>query len=278
MQPTIAQALAMAPLDAVDARVLLRHVSGVDDAYLIAHGHDVLSETHRARYAALVARRAAGEPVAYIVGSREFFSLEFKVTPAVLIPRPETELLVEIALERTKADGTCRVLDLGTGSGCVAITIAKHRPRAQVVAVDRSAAALEIARQNVLRHTTLDLELFLSDWFAALGDQRFDVIVANPPYIAAGDVHLQRGDLRFEPADALAAGVDGLDCIRTMVASAPRHLRAGASLVFEHGYDQAARCRALLVAAGFDDVFTRTDLAGVERVTGGVLTHMAATL
>jgi release factor glutamine methyltransferase len=147
-----------------------------------------------------------------------------------------------------------------------------------VVAVDRSAAALEIARQNVLRHTTLDLELFLSDWFAALGDQRFDVIVANPPYIAAGDVHLQRGDLRFEPADALAAGVDGLDCIRTMVASAPRHLRAGASLVFEHGYDQAARCRALLVAAGFDDVFTRTDLAGVERVTGGVLTHMAATL
>ena len=278
MQPTIAQALAAAPLDAVDARVLMRHACGVDAAYLIAHADDVLSADRRAGFAAMVARRAAGEPVAYITGTREFFSLEFKVTPAVLIPRPETELLVEIALERTTTDGACRVLDLGTGSGCVAITIAKHRPRAQVVAADRSATALEIARQNAVRHAAVNLELHASDWFAALDDMRFDVIVANPPYIAAGDAHLQRGDLRFEPAAALAAGVDGLDSIRTIIAAAPRHLRAGASLVFEHGYDQAARCRALLSAAGFDAVFTHTDLAGVERVTGGVLTPIAATL
>jgi release factor glutamine methyltransferase len=314
MQPTIAQALATSRLDIVDARALLRHACGVDDAYLIAHAHDELSAAHSAAFAGMVARRAAGEPVAYITGTREFFSLDFKVTPDVLIPRPETELLVDIALERMLADRACSVLDLGTGSGCVAIAIAKHRPRARVVAVDRSAAALDVACANarrLLRACSIstptlaapspkiralphrgggnrngctetpsplmgeggdggDLSLLQSDWFAALGDQRFDVIVANPPYIAAGDAHLNEGDLRFEPATALLAGGDGLDCIRAIVAAAPRYLNRNGWLAFEHGYDQAARCRDLLNAAGYAEVFSCVDIAGIERVSGGL--------
>ncbi len=305
MQPTIAQALASARLDTVDARVLLRHACGVDDAYLIAHADETLSAAHHAVYSALVARRAAGEPVAYITGTREFFSLEFKVTPEVLIPRPETELLVEIALERLSPDRAYRVLDLGTGSGCIAIAIAKHRPRAQVVAVDSSAAALDVACANARRllracsisTSTLalphqgggdpngctetpsplmgeggdggDLSLLQSDWFAALGEQRFDLIVANPPYVAKDDPHLNAGDLRFEPATALVAGGDGLSRIRAIVASAPLYLNRDGWLVFEHGYDQAARCRELLAEGGFNEVFSRADLAGVQRVSGG---------
>lgn len=266
---TIAEALASAPLAAIDARVLLRHACGVDDAYLIAHAADALREAHHNAFAVYVSRRAAGEPVAYIVGTREFFSLDFKVTPAVLIPRPETELLVEIALERMSAESACRGLDLGTGSGCVAIAIAKHRRRAQVTAIDRSVSALEVARENARLHATPNVEWLVSDWYSALGGQRFDLIVANPPYIAEGDCHLSRGDLRAEPIDALEAGADGLDCIREIVASAPRQLNRDGLLIFEHGYDQAARCRELLIAAGFSAVFSRTDLAGVERVSGG---------
>ena len=269
MQPTIAQALATARLDAVDARALMRYACAVDDAYLIAHADETLSAAHGAAYAAFVARRTAGEPVAYITGAREFFSLEFKVTPAVLIPRPETELLVEFALESVSADRVCSVLDLGTGSGCVAIAIAKHRPRARVVALDRSAAALDVARENATRHATANLELRESDWFAALGAQRFDVIVANPPYVATGDPHLEAGDLRFEPAGALVAGSDGLACIRVIVAAASRHLQVGGWLAIEHGYDQAGRCCDMLVAAGFDAVLSRTDLAGIARISGG---------
>jgi len=270
MQPTIAQALASAQLDAVDARVLLRHACGVDDAYLVAHTDDKLSPAQSAAFAALVARRAAGEPVAYIVGTREFFSLDFKVTPAVLIPRPETELLVEIALERIAADWAAGVLDLGTGSGCIAIAIASHRPRARVVAVDRSAAALEVARDNSARHRAANLELRQSDWFSNLGEERFDLIVANPPYVAARDPHLQSGDLRAEPVDALSAGEDGLECLRAIMAAAPAHLNNGGVLAVEHGYDQAPRCRELLAAAGLEEVFSRTDIAGIERVSGGV--------
>lgn len=257
------------PIDLVDARVLLRHACGVDDAYLVAHADDKLSAEHSAAFAALVARRAAGEPVAYIVGAREFFSLEFRVTPAVLIPRPETELLVEFALESIDAARTCRVLDLGTGSGCVAISIAKNCPGAKVVAVEQSAAALAVARENATHHVIPNLELIESDWFSALRGQRFDVIVANPPYVAAGDPHLSEGDLPAEPVSALVAGADGLDCIRAIVAAAPRHLNRDGRLAIEHGYDQAERCRELLTAAGFEDVFSREDLAGIERISGG---------
>jgi len=270
MSLTIAQALATARLDPVDARALLRHVLGASDAHLIAHSGQVLSDAQSERFAALVARRSAGEPVAYIVGAREFFSLGFKITPAVLIPRPETEALVEFALERIGPDSVRRVLDLGTGSGCIAISIARHRPRAQVVAVDSSPAALAVARENARRHAVTNLEVTASDWFSALAGRKFDLIVANPPYIAAGDPHLAQGDLRFEPPDALAAGADGLDCVRLIIASAPQYLGDGGWLAFEHGYDQAARCRELLATAGFKEVFSRADLAGIERVSGGV--------
>ena len=269
MQPTIAQALAGAQLDTIDARALLRHACGVNDAYLVAHSNETLSAAQSAAYGALVCRRAAGEPIAYIVGMREFFSLDFKVTPAVLIPRPETELLVEFALERIEAERSGSVLDLGTGSGCIAIAVAKHLPRAKVVAADNSAAALAVARENAARHATPNLELIESDWFSALGDKRFDLIVANPPYVAAGDPHLSEGDLPAEPAAALVAGNDGLDCVRAIVQAAPRYLNCGGWLALEHGYDQAERCRELLSTAGLEEVFTRTDLAGVERVSGG---------
>ena len=297
MNHSIGEVLATAQLDPVDARALLRHVLGVDDAYLIVHTRQALSDSQSELFDALVARRSAGEPVAYIVGTREFFSLEFKVTPAVLMPRPETEALVEFALERIAPDRVQRVLDLGTGSGCVAISIAKHRPRAQVVAVDSSTAALAIARENALRllggHSktpspsmgegwdggalTLphqgggnsNVSFVLSDWFSALADREFDLIVANPPYVADRDPHLAQGDLRFEPRAALAGGADGLDCIRSIIASAPQYLSGGGWLAFEHGYDQAARCRELLAAAGFGEVFSRADLAGIERVSGG---------
>jgi release factor glutamine methyltransferase len=269
MNRTIAQMLAAAQLDPVDARALLRHALGVDEAYLITHSTQVLSDAQSEFFAALTARRGAREPVAYIVGQREFFSLDFKVTPAVLIPRPETELLVEFALDKAAADSECGILDLGTGSGCIAISIAKQRPRARIVAVDSSAAALALARDNARRQAVTNLDLMQSDWFSGLAGRRFEVIVANPPYVAAGDPHLKQGDLRFEPAAALVGGVDGLDCIRLIVASAPQYLGSGGWLAFEHGYDQAARCRQLVAAAGYDEVFSRADLAGIERVSGG---------
>ena len=269
MNRTITQTLAAAQLDPVDARALLRHVLGVDAAYLIANSTQVLSDTQSEYFAALTARRGASEPVAYIVGRREFFSLEFEVTPAVLIPRPETELLVEFALDKVASDGESRILDLGTGSGCIAISIVKHRPRTRVVAVDSSAAALAIARENAQLHAVTNLDFMQGDWFSALAGRRFDVIVANPPYVAASDSHLKQGDPRFEPAAALIGGADGLECIRLIVAAAPSYLSRSGWLAFEHGYDQAVSCRRLLADAGYSEVFSRADLAGIERISGG---------
>jgi release factor glutamine methyltransferase len=271
MNPTIAQALAAAALEPIDARVLLRHALGVDDARLIAHDGEVLTPGQLEAFDAVVARRHDGEPVAYITGVREFFGLEFKVTPAVLIPRPETELLVEWALESIVMGAHLRVLDLGTGCGCVAIIIARERPHALVVALDNRVAALEVARANARLHGVGNLKVGKSDWFTLVAGERFDVIVSNPPYIAAGDPHLSAGDLRFEPVAALASGDDGLDAIRHIVAAAPGFLRDHGWLVFEHGHDQAPRCRELLDAAGFIQVFSRTDLAGIERISGGRL-------
>jgi release factor glutamine methyltransferase len=244
-------------------------VVGRDAAYLAANPDAGLSEAGQHAFEALVARRAAGEPVAYLTGEREFFSLNFSVAPAVLIPRPETELLVELALECIPAAAPCRVLDLGTGSGCVAISIARHRPRTRVTATDRSPDALEIAAQNARALGVPNVDFRFGDWFGAVGGERFDVIVSNPPYIARDDPHLHQGDLRFEPRHALAAGADGLDCIRKIVHGAGVHLAAGGWLLFEHGYDQAERCRVLLSAAGLVEVFSRRDLAGIERVSGG---------
>jgi release factor glutamine methyltransferase len=255
----------------LEAQVLLGHALGQSRAWLIAHGGDPLDPEQTAAFADLFERRRSGEPIAYILGEREFFSLNFMVTPAVLIPRPETELLVDLALERLPADRSRRVLDLGTGSGAVAVTLALHRPQAGVVAVDQSAAALEIARENAERLGAVNLRLIQSDWYSALGEEKFDLIASNPPYIAAADPHLAQGDLCFEPAAALASGADGLDAIRTIVRGAAAHLNPGGWLLFEHGYDQAAACRDLLAQAGFRLIGSSADLAGIERASYGQL-------
>ncbi|HSE02021.1 MAG TPA: peptide chain release factor N(5)-glutamine methyltransferase [Burkholderiales bacterium] len=264
----IAEMLRLPNLDPVDARALLRAALGVGDAHLVAHPGQPLTERQRERYLAWVERRRAGEPVAYVTGEREFYSLEFKVTPAVLIPRPETELLVDTALERIPREAPIRVLELATGSGCVAVAIALHRPRARVTATDLSREALVIARENAARHGA-GIEFVESDWFAAVAGRQFNLIVANPPYVAERDPCLAEGDLRFEPQVALVAGADGLACIRLLVAQARAHLDPGGSLLLEHGHDQATRCRALLEQAGYRDVISRHDLAGIERVSGG---------
>jgi release factor glutamine methyltransferase len=256
-------------IDALDARVLLCHVMQKDAAYLIAHAAESLGPEAAGQFEALVTRRAAGEPVAYIVGRREFFGLDIRVKPAVLIPRPETELLVELALARIAQDEACRVLDLGTGSGCVAISIARHRPRARVTASDVFAEALAIARGNAHAHALRNVSFAQGEWFDAVAGRCFDLIVANPPYVADNDPHLAHGDVRFEPPIALSGGRDGLDAIRTIVAGAGAHLCGTGWLLVEHGYDQAVACRALLETAGFRAVASWRDLAGHERVSGG---------
>src|SRR5690606_29533287 len=222
-----------------------------------------------ARFEALVARRAAGEPVAYLVGTRGFWRLELAVTPDTLVPRPETELLVELALARIDPRAAARVADLGTGSGAIALAIAGERPRARVVATDASAAALEVARANAAALGLGNVEFRHGDWWAPLAGERFALVASNPPYIADGDAHLAQGDLRFEPRAALASGADGLDAIRAIVAGAPAHLRDGGWLLVEHGWEQGAAVRALFEAAGFDEVATERDLEQRDRVTLG---------
>ncbi|MBI5937504.1 MAG: peptide chain release factor N(5)-glutamine methyltransferase [Betaproteobacteria bacterium] len=259
-------------LDRHEARIetaaLAGHGFGVNRAWLIAHDRDELSPERLATLQALIERRRQGEPVAYIVGQREFYGREFKVGPGVLIPRPETEHLVEAALKR--APQNARVLDIGTGSGCIAITLKLERPDLAVTAVDLSAPALDIARANA---AALDAEVafIASNLFAALDDRQFDMIVSNPPYIPAADAHLTQGDLRFEPQNALASGPDGLDAIRLIVAQAKCHLAPGGWLLFEHGYDQGETVQGLLKTAGYAEVFLEQDLAGQPRVSGGRL-------
>ena len=267
---SVAGMLRIANIDPMDARTLLRAAMGVSDAHLIAYPEQVLTRLQRERYLAWIARRQAGEPVAYLTGEREFYSLAFKVTPAVLIPRPETETLVEAALERVAADVPQRVLELATGSGCVAVAIALRRPRARVTATDASSAALAVACENAARHGA-NIEFVESDWFAALAGRRFHLIVCNPPYVAERDPHLAEGDLRFEPRAALVGGADGLSCIRLIIAQARAYLEAGGAFAIEHGYDQGARCRGLLKAAGFREAASRRDLSGIERVSWGTV-------
>lgn len=269
-QARLQQTLGLPDTEArLETQILLCHALGASRAWLLAHAADRPSPAQIERYHALLERRLAGEPVAYILGSREFYGLEFAVTPAVLIPRPETELLVELALARIPPDAPSRVLDLGTGSGAVAISIALNRRTAQLTAVDRSPEALEVARENARRLETGNVRFVASDWYAALGEERFELIVSNPPYIAAADSHLGQGDLRFEPPSALASGADGLDAIRIIAAGAAAYLTPGGWLLFEHGYDQAERCRELLAADGFREIATADDLAGIPRVTFG---------
>lgn len=263
--------LASRRIDRLDARLLLEHVCGCRHADLIAHPERPLSAAQAAEFEALVARRAGGEPLAYLVGSAWFGDLAFRVTPAVLIPRPDTEVLVELAVERAQAFASPRIVDLGTGSGIVAISLARRCPDAQVTATDVSAAALDVARANAVRLGAA-VRFVEGDWFAPLGNERFDLVVSNPPYVVEGDPHLQLNGLPFEPRGALTDGIaggDGLACIRRIVAAAPAHLRAGGWLLMEHGYDQAVEVRGLLLAAGFIDVASWRDDAGIERVSGG---------
>jgi release factor glutamine methyltransferase len=260
--------LAQSGLERFDAQVLFQHATGKNRAWLIGHGQDEVEAAHAAAFNLLAARRSKGEPVAYIVGTREFFGRDFVVNPSVLIPRPDTELLVELALERA-AEGAV-VLDLGTGSGCIPITIKLERPDLDVSAVDLSPAALLVAQTNASRLDAA-VRFYQSDWYQAIGAMRFDMIVSNPPYIEQNDQHLSQGDLRFEPRSALSDEGDGLVHIRRIIAEARQHLNKNGWLLLEHGWDQAEPSRALLAAAGFTAVQSWRDLAGIERVSGGKL-------
>jgi release factor glutamine methyltransferase len=253
----------------IEIQCLLQAVLHVNRAYLFTHPERILSNAESLRYRELFARRLQGEPIAYLLGEREFFGLNFKVTSATLIPRSDTELLVELALAKIPQQGVYRVLDMGTGSGAIALSIAHARPNAQVVAVDASLSALAVAAENQRILNLDNVTLLHSDWFAALAQQRFDMIVSNPPYIESDDVHLSQGDVRFEPLSALASGADGLDDIRRIASQAMQHLNPQGWLMFEHGYQQAAQVREILYQAGLKNIFSSQDLAGIERVTGG---------
>lgn len=253
----------------VDAEALLLHQLRKPRSWLVAHDTDELDDATVAAFLALVERRAHGEPVAYITGRRGFWSLDLQVSPATLIPRPETELLVELGLERLPVDAAVNVLDLGTGSGAIALAMAHERPRARVTAIDLSAAALEVALRNAVELALRNVRFARGSWFDPVQGERFDLIVSNPPYIEADDPHLQQGDLRFEPPGALASGDDGLEAIRELIARAPAHLVPGSWLLMEHGWQQGTVIRQLLSDAGYEDVATYRDLEQRDRVTGG---------
>jgi release factor glutamine methyltransferase len=264
---SIGAVLTRPPLDPLEARILVSHALCLSRVQLITQSERQLDSEEAQAISALFARRIAGEPIAYVVGEREFFGLMFHTTPAVLIPRPETELLVELALQRLPPGAG--MLDLGTGSGAIAVAVAQQRPDVKVTATDLSAAALAVATRNAQRHRA-QVAFLQSDWYAALGVRQFDLIVSNPPYIVAGDPHLTQGDLRYEPVDALTDHGDGLSALRSIVTGAAAHLRPGGWLLMEHGYDQAPAVRALLNRQGFSEVQSWRDLAAIERVSGGV--------
>ena len=260
--------LPTSPTARLDAELLLAAVLGKPRSYLRTWPEHEPGAEQLAAFAALLERRRAGEPVAYILGHQGFWSLDLEVAPHTLIPRPDTELLVETALQLAPATPQ-RVLDLGTGSGAIALALASERGGWQVIGVDRIAEAVALAERNRQRLKLGNAEFRQSSWFDGLAGERFDLILSNPPYIAADDRHLGEGDVRFEPLSALVAGVDGLDDIRQIIAQAPRHLQAGGWLLLEHGYDQAEAVRELLAAAGFTAVDSRRDLGGHQRISLG---------
>ncbi len=274
-----------------EAQLLLQYVLNVNRAWLIAHEDENIASSIHLAYRALISRRLNGEPIAYILGYREFYGLKLKVSPDTLIPRPDTETLVDAALARIPSEPSFRrksefsdfttldsdfrrndvlkILDLGTGTGAIALAIAKHRPNALVTAVDASQAALNIAIENTKNLEIPNVTFVLSDWFNSLKDQKFDVIVSNPPYIEENDAHLKQGDLPWEPISALVAGQDGLDDVRTIIQHTPQHLNSDGWLMLEHGYNQAEHVAALLSQAGFSEISHAHDLAGIARVTLG---------
>ncbi len=253
----------------LEAEVLLAFVLGLDRAALLARSESALTPEARTRFEALVARRTQGEPVAYLTGSREFWSLDFEVNRDVLIPRPETERLVEAALERIPVRASARVADLGTGCGAIALALAQERPRTSIVATDLSRKALQVARRNLSRSAIGNVRLLACDWLEAIDAAAFDLILSNPPYVADSDPHLRQGDLPKEPRLALAGGPDGLDAIRVIVAAARKRLADDGALMLEHGFDQGGAVRRLLENAGFRRIYTLKDYAGHDRVSGG---------
>lgn len=262
------QKLADSPSSRLDAEILLAKVMGKPRSWFFAHAEALVDLDIQRRFNELVARRATGEPIAYLVGEREFWSLRLKVTPDVLIPRPETELLVELALRHLPRESSCRIADLGTGSGAIALALASELPRAYVVAVESNAAVLDLARENarLLGIGENRLDFRAGNWFEPLGNDRFDLIVSNPPYVRDDDPHLQQGDVRFEPRSALAAGPDGLDAIRVIVAETPLHLSRDGVLILEHGHDQQPAVVAEIKDAHPEaSVETHSDHAGVPR-------------
>ena len=274
--PTLDDLIRHSQLPRAEARRLLASLTGQPLTWFMAHGDDPADPDTTACFQALAERRRAGEPLAYLLGQQEFYGRPFAVSPAVLIPRADTETLVETALEQLlllrqqRRAVPLSLLELGTGSGIIAITLALEAPDTEVHAVERSPDALAVAQQNAKALRADNIHWHAGSWWQALASRRrFDLIVSNPPYIAANDHHLQQGDLRFEPPQALAAGPDGLDDLRIIIGGAPTHLNPGGWLLLEHGYDQEAPVQALLRDAGFADVFTRRDLAGQPRVSGG---------
>ena len=266
---TVRGGLEQSGLVPVDARALLSHVLGRDRAWLIAHASDVLERSQADAFFALAKRRREGEPVAYLVGKREFWGLALAVSPAVLIPRPETETLVEAALNHLARDRPLRVIDLGTGSGAIALAIAHERPNARVWATDVSEEALEVARRNAERLALRNVTFVRADWYAGVPSEPFDAILSNPPYVGPGDPHLTEGDLRFEPRMALSPGGDALSALKSIVTGARARLVPGGSLLVEHGYDQSDPVRRLFDGCGFEAVQPLRDLAGIPRIVAG---------
>ncbi|HNU65645.1 MAG: peptide chain release factor N(5)-glutamine methyltransferase [Methylotenera sp.] len=264
----------------LEAQLLLQHVLNVNRAWLIAHENDALQANQHAAFEALLNRRLNGEPIAYILGGRAFYGLDLLVTPDTLIPRPDTETLVEAALAQIPIAAHPSILDLGTGSGAIALAIAKNRPQASVIAVDASKAALAVAKKNAQNLSIDNVEFVLSNWFQHLNNQPFDVIVSNPPYIEENDAHLSQGDLRFEPISALSSGEDGLNDIRQIIENSLVHLQPQGWLMLEHGFNQADKVADLMANTGFVSIETIKDFGGNNRVTIGknpliVSTHWA---
>lgn len=275
MPPTVSEVLqtalrelrATSPTPRLDAEVLVMHVCGLDRSGLITQGYSALTHDQQHRLENLLARRRHGEPIAHITGTREFWSLEFNVSPATLVPRPETELLVEKALAHIPQDAEWTVADLGTGGGAIALALAQERPRCRIIAADISPAALDIARSNAAKFGLTHVEFREGNWFEPLAGMRLDMMVSNPPYVRANDPHLEQGDVRFEPEQALAAGPEGLDAIRRIASSARAHLNPAAWLLFEHGWDQAAAIGRLLHSLGYRNIVCHPDLGGRDRIT-----------
>ena len=278
MPPTVSEVLqtalrelhATSPTPRLDAEVLVMHVCGLDRSGLITHGHSVLTDDQQRRLETLLVRRSQGEPTAYLTGTREFWSLEFNVSLATLIPRPETELLVEKALAHIPRDAEWTIADLGTGCGAIASALAQERPRCRIVATDISPAALDVARSNAAKFGLTHVEFHEGSWFEPLADMKLDMMVSNPPYVRANDPHLEQGDVRFEPEQALAAGPEGLDAIRRIIEDARAHLKVGGWLLLEHGYDQTA-VTALLRQYGYEAIHCYSDLSGRDRISEGRL-------